>query len=238
MMYLIGLGLWDESDLSLKSVNVAKACDAVYCELYTAVWKGDLTALERLIEKQITVLPRGRVESGFLVGEAQEKTIALLVPGDPLTATTHVQLLKDCVARGVTYRVVHGSSIHTAIAEIGLDIYKFGRATTLPLPAAGFAPMSPYEVIVKNMNMGLHTLVLLDTADGMTVHAALDCLKSMDAKHTINTIIIASRLGSEEKKTVSGDLHRTVFPDLPRPAVIIVPGSLSDNEREALELLV
>ena len=91
MLYLVGLGIWDEGDISLRGLEVCKKSDSVYAELYTSAWGGDLGKLERLIKGKIKLIKREGLEdrSARLVGEARRKDIAILVPGDPLSATTH-----------------------------------------------------------------------------------------------------------------------------------------------------
>ena len=42
MLTLIGLGLWNEEDISLKGLNRAKNADFVYLEFYTSKWYGNL----------------------------------------------------------------------------------------------------------------------------------------------------------------------------------------------------
>ena len=48
MLYLIGLGLNDEEDLSLKAINIMKKCDEIYCELYTGMSRTTMKA-EKII---------------------------------------------------------------------------------------------------------------------------------------------------------------------------------------------
>ena len=50
MLYLIGLGLNNEGDLSLKAIDVLKQCNEIYCELYTSNWRGNLKKLEEIID--------------------------------------------------------------------------------------------------------------------------------------------------------------------------------------------
>src|SRR3989338_6972057 len=101
MLYLIGLGLWDENDLPLRAVEAIKKCDSVYVEFYTNKWLGDINKLEAIAGKKIPILKRIQVEDELLTDEAKQKNIALLVPGDPLVATTHIQLLIDAKQKHV-----------------------------------------------------------------------------------------------------------------------------------------
>lgn len=235
MLYLIGLGIWDETDLTLRAIEALKTCDKIYCELYTGSWKGDLKAVEKAAGKKIHVLGREIVESDMIPAEARKKRIALLVPGDPLVATTHFQLIEDARKRKVRTSVIHSSSIYTAVAETGLSIYKFGRTTTLAYPEKGFEPQSPYEVIMLNRKLGLHTLVLLDTKNkGMTIRDALEILEKMDTNEVLkNKVIVAADLGSAKPVIKYGHAKDLKTGD---HGTIIVPGILNYNEGEALKL--
>ena len=66
MLYLIGLGLWDEGDISLRAVDALKKCEEVYLETYTNKWLGNIARLEEIIGKEVKVLKRIQVESDML----------------------------------------------------------------------------------------------------------------------------------------------------------------------------
>ena len=54
VLYVIGLGLGDERDITLRGLDAIKACEAVYLEHYTSVFAGlDKVRLEALYGKQI-----------------------------------------------------------------------------------------------------------------------------------------------------------------------------------------
>ena len=50
MLYLVGLGLWDEKDITLRGLELARKADQVYFESYTDLLGG--TTKEKL-EKEI-----------------------------------------------------------------------------------------------------------------------------------------------------------------------------------------
>jgi diphthine synthase len=242
MLYLIGLGLNDEEDLSLKAISAMKKCDEIYCELYTGIWQGDLKKLEKMAGKKIIFLGREKTESDFLVNEAEKKNVALLVPGDPLSATTHFELLSQAKSKRIVTEIVHSSSIFTAVAETGMQLYKFGRTASLPFPAENFSPESPYDIIQENYKQGLHTLILLDTArGGMNVKEALRILEEIEKKKKGNIIsktkiVVCSSLGSG-KKTIKYDKAEDLIKiSFGKPAVLIIPGKLNFKEEEALQL--
>lgn len=236
MLYLIGLGLNDEGDLSLKAVDALKKCDEVYCELYTNNWRGDLKKVEEIANKKIEVLPREKVESDFIINKAKSSNVALLVPGDPLTATTHIELMIAARAQGVTAVVVHSSSIYTAVAQSGLMLYKFGRATTLIYPENGYEPKSPYEVIKENKKAGLHTLVLLDIKEkSMSVKEGLELLLKNQVVSNSEAVIACAELGGENIIQYQS-AEKLAGEEYPVPAVILIPGKLNFKEEEALKL--
>lgn len=228
MLYLIGLGL-GEKDISLKALEALKQCDAVYCEFYTGVWNGSMEALETAAGRKVTRLQRQDVESDLLVSMAKAKNVALLIPGDPLAATTHFQLVLDAREAGVHTRVMHAPSIFTAIAETGLHLYKFGRTTTL---VRDYAAASPYEMIQKNREAGLHSLVLLDI--GMTAQEGAALLVANKAVAENEKILACSHLGTE-KAAIVYDTAKNIRAN-ETPAVIIIPGILNFKEEEALAL--
>ena len=239
MLYLIGLGLWDENDLSLRAVATLKKCDEIYAEFYTNKWLGSMEKLEEIAGKKIKALKRVDVEAEMLTDEAKKKNIALLVPGDPLVATTHFQLLIDAKQKDVKTEVVHASSIYTAVAETGLQLYKFGRTTTLAFIEKSFKPSSPYEVILENRKAGLHTLVLLDVKESsyMTIGDGIEVLLETGELLDKDTKIIACcQLGGSQK--IKYGTMASLAEDNPQetPAVIIIPGRLHFKEEEALKI--
>jgi len=245
-LYLIGLGLNDEKDISLKAVENLKKCDTVYVEFYTNKWHGDLKTLEKIIGKKIEALPREKVESEMLVEKAKEKTVALLIPGDPLSATTHLELIETAKLENIEVKIIHSSSIYTAVAESGLQLYKFGRATTLCYPEKGFAPESPYEAITENQKLGLHTLVLLDVKPdrNMTINEGLELLLKLEEKKLASAITLSSKiiaccqLGGKAQTMIYDTVENLLKKDPTAvPACILVPGKLNFKEEEFLEFL-
>ncbi len=242
-LVFIGLGLYDERDLSLRALDEARACDVLFAEFYTSSLRG--TTAERLaaaIGKSVTILHREDVESGVvLLREAATKRVGFLVPGDPMMATTHAALRLRATEAGIPTRIVHGSSIFTAaIGLLGLQAYKFGRTTTIPIPEVGFRPTSPLDVITANRAAGLHTLVLLDLKeDGrfLTANEALRYLIEIGgAKFPASTLVcVVGGAGSPHPVTRAGRADRLAAEDVGPPLhCLVVPGALHSVEREAL----
>src|SRR5256884_3331711 len=215
-LVFIGLGLHDEKGITVRGLEEARSADVVFAELYTSGLAGAaLGSVERLIGKKIRRLSRTEVEDGWTILEAAAKQkVAFLVVGDPMAATTHVDLRLRAAAAKIPTRIVHGVSILTAAAgAIGLQVYKFGRTTAVPFPAAGFGPTSPLEGILENRRAGLHSLVLLDLReDGsfLTPQDALALLLRMAVKMGTSDFgpetlaCVLSRVGSPEVRATGG----------------------------------
>jgi diphthine synthase len=221
----------------------------VYAEFYTSFFGGSISALEALIGKKITVLSRSDVEEHpeeSVLRDARGGDVSLLVCGDPMVATTHVDLALRARKLGIDVKIIHASSVYSAVAETGLQIYKFGKTTTLPYPEKNYRPTSPYDAIAENKERGLHTLVLLDVkADQkrcMTVSEGAKLFLEMEAEKKRGILapeslcVGVARLGAEDcviKYASLRELAKTEFGDPPH--ALILPGKLHFTEKEFLE---
>ena len=158
-LVLIGMGPGGIAGMTRAAIQAAKNADHRRYEAYTALWSdGDLAGLESEIGPIERVM-RPEVEDPVeLLELAKDGVVALLVVGDPLQATTHVDLQLQAAEAGVDCTVIHGLSITGLVTgAIGLSNYKFGRQTTLTYPYGGWVATSPLEVIAINRAQGLHT---------------------------------------------------------------------------------
>ena len=247
----VGLGLHDEQDLSLKAMQELKDCDQVYAEFYTSKpGRFDKTSFEKTIGKTITVLSRQDTEQGdAILASAATKHVVFLTSGDPMIATTHVELRLRALKQGVPTYLIHGSSVATAVPGLlGLQQYKFGRTTTLAYPEKEYFPTSPYDVIRENKKMGLHTLVLLDIQAEknryMTANEGLDllfqmertCKKRLFTKYTIACVV--ARAGAPDVVVKANTIQMLQGMDFGPPLhTLVIPGKLHFMEQEALELI-
>ncbi len=241
MIYLIGLGVGGEKDISVKGLDACKKCDEVYVELYTARWPGDIEKLSGMMGKDISVLRRSDVEEHVkkLVNMGKKKDIAVLVAGDPLSATTHLNILMEAREQKVQTEVVHSSSILTAIGETGLNLYNFGRVATVVRPQKGYKPTSFYDVGEKNRELGMHTLFLLDidmdSADGLFVLMDIGKDRKQPLFTSDTMVVAASGIGSPGSVIRYGKALDLLKEPLDPPAVLILPGKLHFVEKEFLE---
>ncbi|MDP3066836.1 MAG: diphthine synthase [Methanobacteriaceae archaeon] len=251
MLYLVGLGLYDERDISVKGLEALKRADVVYAEFYTArLFGGDLQFLEELTGADIKVIQREEVEEENLpLQDAKTSKVAFLTAGDPLVATTHTDLLIEARKLGIDVRVIHSSSIISAAPGLaGLQAYKFGKVTTIPRPEENYFPHSPYHVITNNLEMSLHTLALLDIQTHrdyyMTANQGLEYLLRVAQEREDQMLsgdslaVVVARAGSSEPLVRADRMKKLIKEDFGGPLhCLIIPGKLHFLEAEALVVL-
>lgn len=241
MLYLIGTGLYYLNDLPFRAINILRSCREAYLETYTnLIDTRSLALIEKEIGKKITLAGREEIEAETLVEKAVSEDVCLLVPGDPLSATTHLALILSCKEKGIDYEIIHAGSIFTAVAETGLSAYRFGAAASMPIYRENYSPTSFFDVIENNIKSGLHTLVLLEAERKdrfLGVEEAVDRLKKIEKERRLQIIcwekvIAVSKLGSRESSIwmVNDDIEKKREP----PFSIVIPGRLSRLEEEAM----
>lgn len=167
VLFIIGLGLADENDITLKGLQAIKSCEHVYLESYTSILMVPdyQERLEKLYGKPITVATREIVElqaDDLLIEQSRTSNVAFLVVGDPLSATTHTDLILRARAQKIPVKIIHNASIMTAIGSSGLQGYNFGQTVSIPFWTAEWKPDSWLERIGENLRIGCHTLCLGD----------------------------------------------------------------------------
>ncbi len=244
-LYLIGLGLCVEKDISLKGLEAVKNCSVVYLEHYTSILQVGKEKLETLYGKSVVLAAREFVEDGKeILKQSVNEDVALLVVGDPMAATTHVDLFLEARKKGILVQVIHNASVFNAVGVTGLQLYKFGKTTSIPFDL-GRLVEAPYNVIKENLSLGLHSLVLLDldcaTGRFMTVNEGLQILLDIEKKKkekivTEKTLAVGvARLGSSEMVIRHGTVAELLAVDFgTAPHCIIISGKLHFMEEEAL----
>lgn len=249
-LYFIGLGLNDEKDITVKGLNLVKKADVVYLENYTAVLNCPISYLEKQYDKKIILADRDMVEKDpekTILKDAKDKNVAFLVVGDPFGATTHMDLLMRAKKAGIKTQVIHNASIISAIGVTGLQVYKFGKTTSIPFPEKGFEPETPYDVLKENQKIGLHTLLLLDLRPKenkfMTINDAINNLLKIEMRRnekafTRDTLCIGcAKIGSLDQKIKAGKASELLKFDFgPGLHCLIVPGKMHFAEEEAIAM--
>jgi len=249
MLTIIGIGLSDEKDITVKGLEIIKKSDAVYLENYTSILNVPVGKLEKFYNKKIILADRKMVEQDAektMLRDAQTKNVSFLVAGDALSATTHIDMIKRAKDLGIKVNIVHNASVLTAVGETGLQLYKFGKTTSIPFPEKNFRPETAYDVIKENLKNNLHTLVLLDLRPQenkfMAIDEAIDILLKIENKRKENVftektrIIGCARIGSDDEKIIYGPAEKLGKIDFGKPAhCLIVPGKLHFAEEDFLK---
>lgn len=246
-LFLIGLGIYGIEGMPYKLKRVATSCKTLYLEDYTAYVPNKLIdLLSGELNKPIIRVGRPFLEDGDeLLRQAKQDDVVLLVYGDPLIATTHLQLILRALAQGVRVKVMHNSSIlNLAYGGLGLQPYRFGRFVTLTRSLA--PPLTAYMVLHTNLANNLHTLMLLEYAPGTDILTPAECLNLLQkAEEQLGLGIINADLfvialcGYEEETQIKagtlGELAKMRF-GLGQYSLII-PARLHFMEEEAIKRL-
>jgi diphthine synthase len=230
MLYIIGLGL-NEKSISQEGLDAIKKCKEVYLDNYTVEFPYNIEKLEETIKKKILLANRDFVESFEIINRAKKEDIALLVYGNPLTATTHISLIQEAKKQKIKSEIIHNASILDAIAETGLQLYKFGKTTSLP----NFEADSFIDTVKDNQKINAHSLILIDI--GMKFRDALKKLEEAAKKKKLGVekIVVCSRLGTRDSKIVYGTFNELEDKEISAPFCFIIPGKLHFMEKEVLE---
>ena len=243
MLTFVGLGLYDLLDISLKGMQAINDADLVYLEQYTSCLIGTTVAdMETRYKKQVRVLSREDVEihPDILIQESLEHNVVFLTGGDPMVSTTHMDLRIRAEDTGVKTRIIHGSSIVSAVCGLsGLQNYRFGKSCSIPFPAKNWFPSTPHDVILGNLKRDLHTLVYLDIQNDrfMTIREGIDILLGLSRQsHSIIPVFIGiARAGSDAPVVRAGSDEEVQNHPFGGPLhILIIPGSLHPIEEEYL----
>jgi diphthine synthase len=240
MLYMVGLGLADEKDVSVKGLEIIKKCKHLYLESYTSKLQCDISKLEGLYGQKIIIADRDLVEkkADEMLDKAKDSDVGFLVIGDPMCATTHIDLRLRAKEKGIGVRVIHNSSIISAIGAIGLEVYKFGKITSIPFFYENVN--TPIEVFNMNREKGLHSLFLLDldpiNDKFLSIKEASEYLISKGISGE-EFAIGCARIGSDDcviKAAKLSDLGSKDYGNA--PYCIVIPGKMHFMEEDALEL--
>ncbi|MGC8596293.1 MAG: diphthine synthase [Thermocladium sp.] len=244
-LHIIGMGL-HPGHISLDALNAVRSSDEVFIELYTSKLPPHAEdELIKLIGRRPLTLARHDIEDkngeAVMNALASGKSVSLLVIGDPLMATTHAALAVEASRRGHQVRIINSVSIVcAAFSQVGLSPYKAGPIATVTYERLGYRSKRHVDVMLDNIERGLHTLLLLDINDNgefMEANYAAQLVagdlieRGLDARRLM-TIYLA-RVGWSTQKISVSTLDSP--PDMGEtPHSIMVPGSLNAVEEEFL----
>jgi diphthine synthase len=236
---IIGIGLNDEKDITVKGLEAVKNSDFIYLETYTSKLQCSFEKLEKLYGKKIILADRELVEKKAeeILDKAKDKQVSFLVIGDALSATTHTDLMLRAKEQKIKVNIIHNASIITAVGITGLEIYKFGKITSIPFENENIK--APYEVLKKNQNAELHTLFLLDlhpdNNNFLTIPDAVNYLIKQGMKE-YQMCVGCARLGSNNPTIIYAKASELIKKDFGKaPYCLIVPSKLHFMEEDVLE---
>ena len=235
-IYLIGLGLGTLAQVNSEAFEAAEKVDELYLDTYTSFLERSLLdELKKRFSEKLIEADRGLLEEDIseIVSKARDKDIGILVPGDPMIATTHLSIMVEAAKKNISCKIIHGTSAYCAVISAScLHAYKFGRTTTIPKSGVGVETC--YRVIAENMERGLHSLILLDTADGgLAIPEALEFLLKVEEKLGLGIfsenllVICLARIGFMDEFKWAGKMRNALTnPYPPPPHSIVIPGEL------------
>jgi diphthine synthase len=252
MLFFIGLGLYDERDISVKGLDIVKRADLVYAEFYTSRLMGaSIERLEEFYGRDVIPLSREDVEvDPAWLYKARSNDVAFLVGGDPMISTTHLDLRLRALDMGIETRIIHASTILPAVSGLtGLQNYRFGRSTSIPFPYIArerrVVPETPYKVAMENRRLNLHTLLYLDLQGDrcMTVNDGIEILLEVDREEGDGRLgsmlgVGIARAGSEDALVKADSLENLLHHQFGGPLhILVIPAGLHFMEGRALMTL-
>lgn len=264
VLFIVGLGLGDERDVTVRGLEAIKSCDKVFLEMYTSILRVDKSRLEAYYGKEVVVADRNMVESEAeqIYEPAKEGNVAMLVVGDPVCATTHTDMMIRAKEFGVKVELIHNASAMGAAGCCGLQLYNFGQTVSIPFFDDNWRPTSFYPKIKYNRGGGMHTLCLLDIKVKepdfeamkkgrtvflppryMSVNTAAEQLIEAEEKHgegaynPKETLCVGlARLGQPDQCIIAGTLEELKTQEFGEPLhCLIICGETHDLEMEMVK---
>lgn len=235
-LYLIGLGLEDERSITLRGLEIIRNADFVFLENYTSrLVELEINRMELLFGKKIDLVGRNFLENNEKLLElSKQRNVVILTAGDPMTATTHIQLKIDAEEKKIPVTIINNASVINAIGNVGIELYKLGKITSIPFVAKSFYPETPYDVIKENNSINAHTLCLLDLKPEeqkfMSFNEAIEYLLSIEEKRKENvlskeTLVLGcAALGTKKEKIVFGKINGVMkkrFLEIPQCLIVL-----------------
>lgn len=174
-------------------------------------------------------------------------------------ATTHTDLVLRARELGIESKVIPNASIMSGIGCTGLQLYNFGQTVSMVFFTETWKPSSYYDRVKENVQIGLHTLVLLDIkvkeqslenmARGRLIYepprfmtvaqCAAQMLETEEERQEgvwgpDSLAVGAARVGAEDQKLVAGTLQELTQVDMGRPlhSLVLLGRRAHDLEKD------
>ncbi len=270
MLCLMGVGINEFDSLSIGSIEILKQSNIIYIDRFTGFLSDEFVLKIKTLSKitdnstqesspEVQVVKRWFVEDGReMLKNAFEKTVCVLIYGDPLIATTYNELLVRASKQSISYKIIHSASgISSLIGESGLHYYKFGKMVTMM--SDPMSSITVYDTIFNNICLGLHTLILTEyNNDDGNNDSKLNNNKPfylepkivfkllLEREHELKLMnlsensfaIVASQVGTDNSKLICGRIKSLLnFQFNHGFNSIIIPGELHFTEIDSLKNL-
>jgi len=249
MLWFVGRGISGTRSIPIEFVKSIQKADFVYLETFTSpISKQHEDEIKNMVNGSFKIAKRWLVEDGQeILKTSKSSTVVLLSYGDPYVATTHIELRTRAKLENIETNTIHSASAITSmIGEAGLQFYKVGRMVTIMNEKK--STITPYTVIFKNLTQGLHSIILLeynhDENYFLDPKDAISNLLDVEKEQKRNVLnndtfaIIASRIGFETQKIISGKFSNLLKVDFGEPPhSIIITGKLHFTESDAINVL-
>ncbi|MCQ4153827.1 MAG: diphthine synthase [Archaeoglobi archaeon] len=235
MLTLVGLGLQDFRDITLRGYEAVKKAEEVYLDTYTSRISSSIEDLQRFFGKKIIEAKRSDLEEGGrkIIERAREKDVVILIPGDPTIATTHIALVLEARKANVETRIINNASIINAVCSLtGLQNYRFGKSATI----SWFRSRAFIDTIYANLSIDAHTLLFLDLNPPMTIKEAVSRILELDSGFKDHFAVGVARAGSEDAVVKCDRLKELAYFSFGEPlhSLVILSKKLHVLEYECL----
>jgi len=241
-----GLGLGTMDLVPKKVLNKIPLADVVFVENYTGLIPTEEIEKLRSMNENLVFLTREDCEVNDYkkIFDALDsgKNVVFLTEGDPMLATTHVNLVIELGKRNIDFELVPSVSIVCASMSLsGLQIYRLGEVLTFPIDYKR-AKNSIRDKILRGLDNKKHILILfeMDLKAQMYV-GPLEFLEfaRTDLKEILdNRIVLISRLGLRDQKIFSIQLKDLDKVEIGQPPwTMILAVDPHPMEKEYLELI-
>ncbi|AFZ70928.1 diphthine synthase [Caldisphaera lagunensis DSM 15908] len=247
-LYLIGL---NHEYITKKALEYIKSSDLIIIDSYTMPNSDKIVSdvLNIAKEKKVIIANRRMLEdeSSDVLNIAKEKKVGIIIPGDPLIATTHASIVIDAKIKNIDVEIINGiSGICMTKSLSGLQYYKYGKTLTIPGPWRNVKAYSLLFNLYANLCIKAHTLLLFDIDDNK---------KTLDASIGIKTILelnnelklysyLEKLLGilihAGDKNMFIGNSLRNLLDDanIEEPYSLVIPSNLHSEEEKYLKYVL
>ena len=249
MLWFVGLGISGTRSIPIEVIKIIQEADFVYLEAFTSpISKQHEDEIKNMVNGSFKIAKRWLVEDGQeILNASKSSTVVLLSYGDPYVATTHIELRTRAKLENIKTSTIHSASVITSmIGEAGLQFYKVGRVVTIMNEKK--STITPYTIIFKNLAQGLHSVILLeynhdenyflDPKDAISNLLDVEKEQKRSVLNYDTFAIIASRIGFDTQKIISGKFSNLLKVDFGEPPhSIIITGKLHFTESDAINVL-